>query len=316
MPSPCQLQFRTFSPEHLSEALNFTAVNPWKPRWPQEQIRRFLTLLTSSPEFVFDLHGRVGREGLAVLLDKVQNPGNKANLEILGVSPECEVVTLIDKVLDRAKDRLPTSFSGFQIGLHGTLGLPDAFLLRHQLEPYYVTIDMQVDLQNSNPQDRPLNQRRGQVQPPAHDQRQGKDVKSIRVASPEDQAEVYSLLVESFKENVETSVPRFEEWRASSRTNASVTWLAEDEGRIVGFLTLFISPSDKRAEIGTVGVLRNWRGRGWGKFLIERSLHHLHTVGVSSCALTVAVQNINALQLYRGLGFQEIDRYQVYKWER
>lgn len=282
-----------FDRDQTQDVVSFSKLHPWKPVWSEELVHRFLTQLTSSPALVFDIRDGSERVAAGVLLDKVQNPGNFANLEILGMSPDREPVPVIDQIISLAKERIPKSQSGFQIGFHHSHDWVSSLVSQHQLSPYYETFEML----NDNPS-------------ASMDSAQ-----SFHIANPDDDSELYRILVDSFQENVDTSIPAFGDWKASRSTSSnSRTWLAKKDGRITGFLTLVAAPSDKKAEIRTVGVLPRMRGKGIGKALIQSALHHLKTLAIPACELTVAVQNKNALNLYRQLGFKEVDHYFVYKW--
>ena len=137
----------------------------------------------------------------------------------------------------------------------------------------------------------------------------------FELSSECDEQELYSVLNQSFQENIDTSIPGFEIWRANRRRAIdSRTYLAKKNGRILGFLNM-TSPADETPEIRTVGVLPEARGKGLGKKLILRALADLASHGFQECALTVAVQNRNALNLYRNLGFREVDHFNVYCWK-
>src|SRR4051812_15188734 len=95
-----------FISARISEIIQFAKDNPWKPIWPPEMIRDFLTSLISSQELVFDLslHGK--RASIAVLIDKIQNPANHACLEILGLSQTTPVAIALEMFLNLSKKHL------------------------------------------------------------------------------------------------------------------------------------------------------------------------------------------------------------------
>ncbi len=81
--------------------------------------------------------------------------------------------------------------------------------------------------------------------------------------------------------------------------------VVELEGETVAFANLFRLPAEEGCAIGNVVVSPAVRGRGVGRYLIERmidiatSRHHASEVKVSCFN-----QNIAALRLYPKLGFQ------------
>jgi ribosomal protein S18 acetylase RimI-like enzyme len=289
------LSTHSVSSDQVQNLISFSKSYPWKPAWPEDLVQLFLTQYISSPALVFDMHDGSERIAIGVLLDKVQNPGNFANLEILGMLPRLEPTLVIDQIISLAKNRIPISHSGFQIGFHHSYEWLPSLVSKHQLSLYYETFEMQNDKISSE---------RGSV-------------KEFSIASPEDDHDLYAVLKESFQENVDTSIPEFTDWKAGrNQTNDSRTWLARENDQIIGFLTLIPKKSKNNAEIRTVGILPRMRGKGIGKELIKTALQHLYTIGIRSCELTVALQNKNALNLYRKLGFTEVDHYVVYKWCR
>lgn len=99
----------------------------------QDLVQLFLTQYISSPALVFDMHDGSERIAIGVLLDKVQNPGNFANLEILGMLPRLEPTLVIDQIISLAKNRIPISHSGFQIGFHHSYEWLPSLVSKHQL---------------------------------------------------------------------------------------------------------------------------------------------------------------------------------------
>lgn len=60
----------------------------------------------------------------------------------------------------------------------------------------------------------------------------------------------------------------------------------------------------KRGWVETLGVRRQWRGKGLAKALLANSLRKLHVQGMTEAALGVDAANpTGALQLYEGMGF-------------
>ncbi len=261
----------------MNALIQFSLNNPWHPSWPEDVLRRFLTDLVSGPEMVLDLQIDAQRVAVAALLDKVQSKGNFANLEILGLKGEDN----LDQILEWAKKNVPGHRSGFILGFSDTFKSHEGFASKHKLSPYYNMYGML----NSHPAGQCL-----------------KNDFAFVIPKEADYPEIYSVLCESFKDNLDTSIPTYEDWRKRK----SKMWIVRREGGIVGFVTLV---SD---EISTVGVLQAWRGKGLAAGLIRHALAH---VG-KTCKLSVAVHNQQALGLYRRLGFREVERSFVYNWKK
>jgi [ribosomal protein S18]-alanine N-acetyltransferase len=71
--------------------------------------------------------------------------------------------------------------------------------------------------------------------------------------------------------------------------------------RLVGFVLVRVVADE--AEILTIAVRPNSRGRGFGRMLMDEALRRLHRAGASACFLEVDRGNAPALALYRSLGF-------------
>jgi ribosomal-protein-alanine N-acetyltransferase len=70
---------------------------------------------------------------------------------------------------------------------------------------------------------------------------------------------------------------------------------------MVGFVLVRVAADE--AEILTIAVKRNARGRGYGRRLIEEALRRLYRDRVAACFLEVNRSNTAAVRLYRSLGF-------------
>jgi len=71
--------------------------------------------------------------------------------------------------------------------------------------------------------------------------------------------------------------------------------------RLVGFV--LVREAGGEAEILTVAVLPEERGRGLGRLLMEEALRRLYRDHVAVCFLEVAEDNKTAIALYASLGF-------------
>jgi mycothiol synthase len=80
-------------------------------------------------------------------------------------------------------------------------------------------------------------------------------------------------------------------------------YLAERDGRTVGKVHL-----QNAAGVGGIyglGVLPEFRGRGYGRAVLLLAVRKLTEEGLSSIMLQVAAENAAALQLYKSCGFRE-----------
>lgn len=286
------IQIRKFDPAKLDELISFSLQHPWKPAWPENLQRRFLTELVSGSHLVMDIFSGE-RIAVAVLVDKITNKGRNAALEVLGFNYG-DSTAVFEMIIRRAQSILPSSTSGIELSVHDSHAFLHKIAEQLGFKPYYETFEMLI-----------------------------KGLDKMRLATPEniefsserDDHELYSVLTKAFQENVDTSIPDFQSWKTNRhRANDSTTYLFRKNGRILGFLNLIL-PVNKTPEIRTLGVLPEARGKGIGKNLILRSLADLANGGHLQCTLTVAVQNQNALHLYRSLGFEQTDHFTVYCWK-
>lgn len=88
--------------------------------------------------------------------------------------------------------------------------------------------------------------------------------------------------------------------------SASRLYLLEEEGRVVGMLTLGIyhSPTGSKAWIEDVVVDDACRGRGYGRALVAHAIEEAKRAGVKQLMLTSNSLRIAANQLYQAMGFQ------------
>ncbi len=257
-------------------------------------VTRFLTELTSSSDFIFDLTRDEQRVAFAVLLDKVENLANDANLEILAIHADTRPEDVFDTVITLAKKHLPTNRSGFAIGFPASFSPARSIAERHSLLKNYEMYEM-------------LNK------DPAQSAKSNDG--DFSLSTDEDEQELFSTLKISFRENPDTSIPSFEDWRnARMRNKDGRTWVKRSDGKIIAFLNLLLA--EHSAEISTVGVLPERRGAGYARGLISHAMAHLVSVGIKECKLSVAVQNQRALNLYKNLGFQPTDHHLVFRWAR
>jgi len=71
--------------------------------------------------------------------------------------------------------------------------------------------------------------------------------------------------------------------------------------RVIGFVLVRVAAGE--AEILTIVVRPEYRGRGHGRLLMEEALRRLYRDRVAACFLEVEATNTAAVGLYRSLGF-------------
>ncbi|MCQ2914691.1 MAG: GNAT family N-acetyltransferase [Alphaproteobacteria bacterium] len=97
----------------------------------------------------------------------------------------------------------------------------------------------------------------------------------------------------------------------------SVGFIAYDEKTMmpVGFIIYAYTTSQDNtgtADIITVGVIPEYRGKGFSDLLFNNSFVILKSFGVGEVFLEVAVDNAHALNLYRRTGFEQVGKRPQY----
>jgi len=88
--------------------------------------------------------------------------------------------------------------------------------------------------------------------------------------------------------------------------NASTTFIAIREGRIVGHAALIPDPKGKECEY-LIFVHQDHRNRGVGTALTELAVEEAREMGCKCIWLCVETKNISAIRLYQKFGFEFCD---------
>jgi ribosomal protein S18 acetylase RimI-like enzyme len=275
-----------FHPGAVEDVVAFALAHPLKPSHPPRQLRRFLGQLISDPRLVIDIHDDRQRIASAVLLDKVQNPSNSACLVIMGLDRDAAAATVYDLMIGEAKTELPASKSGIELDFCDDCPVDLRFFEDCGFRPFYTTFEM-------------LKGNRGY--PPAI-LPEGYGWRNLTLA---DLREYHQALILVFAENLEMNVTSLEETEANLASRRIPGTLLLHCNRIVGFLNVFIDDEDGvSGEIGTIGLLPAYRGRGLGRSLLAKAIEELAGRSVRNFKLTVAAGNETALGLYKQSGFE------------
>ncbi|RMH04071.1 MAG: GNAT family N-acetyltransferase [Aquificota bacterium] len=98
------------------------------------------------------------------------------------------------------------------------------------------------------------------------------------------------------------------------RRDVAGIWVAEEDGKILGFVASDGNWFSKREGkvVGAVHelvVLPPYRSKGVGKALMEKVFEYFKSRGLDLAELWVGDENIPALEFYKKLGFEERDRF-------
>lgn len=98
------------------------------------------------------------------------------------------------------------------------------------------------------------------------------------------------------------------------RRDVAGIWVAEEEGKIVGFIASDGNWFSKRegkvvGAIHELVILPEYRNKGIGKALVEKVIEYFKSRGLDTAELWVGDKNTQALEFYKSLGFEEKDRF-------
>ena len=95
-------------------------------------------------------------------------------------------------------------------------------------------------------------------------------------------------------------------WQTELNTSAAQIWCAEQDGEVVGFISLRLAAG--LAEILNVAVHPHYCRQGVGSALFAQVWQELKIQGAQEVTLEVNAQNIAAIPLYKKMGLQERGR--------
>jgi ribosomal protein S18 acetylase RimI-like enzyme len=145
----------------------------------------------------------------------------------------------------------------------------------------------------------------------------------IRDFRPDDLETIKRLTVESFtgvtlEQNVEQALGILNghdwRWRKARHidddiaANARGVFVAEIEGRIVGYITALVDRESGRGRIPNLAVAAEFRGHGLGRQLIEHALDYFRREGMAYAMIETMAQNEVGQHLYPACGFVEVAR--------
>ena len=90
--------------------------------------------------------------------------------------------------------------------------------------------------------------------------------------------------------------------------NPAGCFVAEMEGRIIGYVTTVINPLAGRGTIANLAVSAAAQGKGAGRKLIERALEHFRSLGLVQARIDTLESNEVGKHLYPDVGFREVVR--------
>ena len=146
---------------------------------------------------------------------------------------------------------------------------------------------------------------------------------TIRAFRSDDLETIKQLTVESFtgvtlEQNVEQALGILNghdwRWRKARHidedvaANAAGVFVAESNGRAIGYITALIDREAGKGRIPNLAVSTEFRGQGLGRKLIEHALDYFRREGLAYAMIETMAQNEAGQHLYPACGFVEVAR--------
>jgi RimJ/RimL family protein N-acetyltransferase len=96
------------------------------------------------------------------------------------------------------------------------------------------------------------------------------------------------------------------------RHDPNTWWLAFHRGEPIGVLMTAEMPDMKSWELLYLGIVRETRGKGFGRELVRKAILEAHALEAPQLTLSVDARNEPAIKLYKKAGFEAYDRREVY----
>lgn len=95
----------------------------------------------------------------------------------------------------------------------------------------------------------------------------------------------------------------------------SPVFYALEKGHLVGWLDIVVMKNPRMNHRGTLGMglQQGHRGKGIGSALMKKALEYSKSIGLEKIELQVYPQNIQAIELYKKFGFQQVGYCKHYR---
>jgi len=86
------------------------------------------------------------------------------------------------------------------------------------------------------------------------------------------------------------------------------------DGRVAAFTITWLDPLNRVGRFEPVGTHRDFRRRGLARAMMLHALRDMRALGMETATVEHAADNLPALELYRGLGFEK--RWETFGYRR
>jgi N-acetylglutamate synthase-like GNAT family acetyltransferase len=95
------------------------------------------------------------------------------------------------------------------------------------------------------------------------------------------------------------------------RAGAERVWVAEMEGRVVGFTSLLVSAEGSSGELEPIVVAPDVRGTGIGRMLVERVVECARELRLRRLDVRPVARNEHAIRFFHELGFDSLGQLEL-----
>ena len=146
---------------------------------------------------------------------------------------------------------------------------------------------------------------------------------ALRPYRPDDLEAIKQLTLDAFagvtlEQNVEQALGLVggHDWRwrkarhldEDAAANPVGIFVAEADGRVIGYVTTRIDPAAGKGRIPNLAVAAEFRGEGLGRELIECALDYFRREGLAYAVIETMAQNMAGNHVYPACGFIEVAR--------
>lgn len=291
------MERKQFQPEHLGSILKFCS-NHVSSDHSLLSLRRFMTDLSGGSDCIFEGWSVSRRTVIAILVTPCTNPSNTGEILIGGSDKKIdeEQMELIFKILEAKA--FAVGLYGVDFGLNSKTPVSETFLKNRNYGLSFATYTMQLEIGSGKVSNSPNS--------------------DLICQSLTDSYfdEYYQVLVETFKNNPETSVSPYESSKQNWKARAIPPQILLFNKNVVGFISVSGDSHNKqRGEILTMGVLPKFRGRRFGQVLMEHGIGLLKLHNIKQISLSVETNNSRAISIYQTLGFEVVECCQTFRFD-
>lgn len=132
----------------------------------------------------------------------------------------------------------------------------------------------------------------------------------LKRATLDDLSEIVPIGVEAFGTEEDSEREYNELNLKDSKYN---NFIGKVDGKTIG--TISVRLENEEASISDLCVIKSYRGRGFGRAILSKTINYLTNKGIENFALSVETKNKNALELYEDCGFKIIKINDCYEIE-